>query len=166
MNQPVLRCPSISLRWKQRIVARGAAVLVWLSVAGGLLGWGCSDDDADDDANDEFAAFDEAISSFLDEQGLEGAGAVVVDRDAGELHARGYGAFDAERLYLIASSSKILSVGILMRLADQGLVDFDEPIGTYLSEEFGEGKAELTLAQLLSNSSGLISLADNPTYAP
>ena len=34
-----------------------------------------------------------------------------------------HGAFDAERPYLLASASKILSAGILMRLADARLAD-------------------------------------------
>ncbi len=129
-------------------------------------------DDGGDDGGDsgeqpgEFDAFDDIVAGFVEDEGLEGASAVVVDRESGELHVQGYGAFDAERLYLIASSSKILSVGVLMRMADEGLVDIDEPIGTYVDEAFGEGKPELTLAQLLSNSSGLISLTDDPLYAP
>jgi CubicO group peptidase (beta-lactamase class C family) len=36
----------------------------------------------------------------------------------------------------------------------------------YVEEAFGAGKPELTLAQLLSNSSGLVSLTDNAAYAP
>ncbi len=154
IDHPVLRSISLS-----------RSTLLCLSVAVGLLGPGCSDDDPT--AVDlDFAAFDDVISTYLDDQGLAGAGAVVVDRDDGELHVQGYGAFDAGRLYLIASSSKILSVGVLMRLADEGMVDVDEPIGTYLSDAFGDGKPELTLAQLLSNSSGLVGLTDNPTYLP
>lgn len=155
---------------------------LWLSVAGALLVPGCSDDEVKDDDGDgdvdagpseadaadegEYAEFDAVISDFLEERGLQGAGAVVVDRDEGELHLRGYGDFDAGRLYLIASSSKILSVGVLMRLADQGLLDIDEPVGTYVTEAFGEGKPELTLAQMVSNSSGLLGLSDDPLYTP
>lgn len=61
---------------------------------------------------------------------------------------------------LVASSSKVVSVGVLMRLADQGLVDVDATIGNYLSA-WGSGKPELEVAQLVSNSSGLVSLTDN-----
>lgn len=151
--------------------------LLWLGLACGLA-TGCSGDDDDDDTPgvdagapdaagaDEFAAFDEAITTFLEANELAGASAVLVDREDGQLHIQGYGDFDQDRLYLVASSSKIISVGVLMRLADQGMVDMDAPIGMYVEEAFGEGKPELTLAQLLSNSSGLVSLTDNPTYAP
>jgi CubicO group peptidase (beta-lactamase class C family) len=150
--------------------------LLWLGLACGLA-VGCSGDDDDDtpgvDAGGpdaagagEFAAFDEAITTFMEDSGLVGASAVVIDRELGQLHIQGYGEFDADRLYLVASSSKIVSVGVLMRLADQGMVDMDAPIGMYVEEAFGPGKPELTLAQLLSNSSGLVSLTDNATYAP
>jgi CubicO group peptidase (beta-lactamase class C family) len=157
-----------------------AATLSVVGISLGLSGsWACGDDltaaatDVDAGASEpdaeqpgEFDAFDQVVAAFVEAQGLEGASAVVVDRDSGVVHVQGYGAFDPGRLYLIASSSKILSVGVLMRLADQGLVDVDEPIGTYLEDPFGEGKPELTLAQLLSNSSGLVSLTDDPLYAP
>jgi CubicO group peptidase (beta-lactamase class C family) len=181
MSQLVLARASLPRR---RHVTRGPALLLCA-----LLGWGCAGDDdgkgddaaddaaddgaddsaddgADDDGAGEFAELDEVIDGFLEDRGLEGAGVVVVDRDDGEVYVAGYGDFDADRLYMIASSSKILSVGVLMRLADLGMLDIDEPIGTYLAEPFGEGKPELTLAQLVSNSSGLLGLVDNPTYAP
>ncbi len=114
----------------------------------------------------DFSEFDEAVSASLVAQGLEGAAAVVVDRERGIVHLKGYGAFETDRLFLIASSSKPLSVGILMRLADQGLLDMDAPIGTYLSDRWGDEKASLTLAQLVSNSSGMVGLLDNPAYQP
>ena len=113
-----------------------------------------------------FADFDRVIEDFLSESGLTGASAIIVHREEGVLHHQGYGAFDKDRIYAIASSSKVLSVGILMRLQDQGLLDVDEPIGSYLEELFGAGKPELTVAQLVSNSSGLTSLLENPTYGP
>lgn len=164
----------------QGTVRRASAASLWLAALL-VASAACSGDDDDDgpaagvdasagpDAAGEagaFDAFDDAVSAFIEDNGLEGGSAVVVDLESGQVHLQGYGAFDADRRYLIASSSKILSVGVLMRLADQGLVDFDEPIGTYLAGPFGAGKPELTLAQLLSNSSGLVSLTDDPFYAP
>ncbi len=113
----------------------------------------------------DFSAFDQEIEAFLDDQGLEGASAAVVHQDYGVVYEAGYGNFDADRVYLIASSSKALSAGILMRLADQELLDIDAPISTYLSE-WGEYKTDISTAQLLSNSSGLVALSDDPLYAP
>jgi CubicO group peptidase (beta-lactamase class C family) len=82
------------------------------------------------------------------------------------VHLKGYGAFAPDRPFLIASSSKIVSVGVLMRLADQKRIDIDGPIGTVVGAAWGEGKAGLTVAQLLSNSSGLVGLLEEAAYPP
>jgi CubicO group peptidase (beta-lactamase class C family) len=82
------------------------------------------------------------------------------------VHVQGYGQYPADRLYLVGSSSKIMTAGILMRLADQGVVDVDAPVGTYVPSWDPNGKPELEVAQLLSNSSGLVGLVDNPFYLP
>lgn len=111
-----------------------------------------------------FTAFDSAIDSFLSSNQLAGASAVIVHKDYGIVHERGYGTFDADRLYLIASSSKMLSVGILMSLVDSGALNVDAPISQYLGT-WGNFKDNITVAQLVSNSSGLVSLTDNPTYS-
>jgi CubicO group peptidase (beta-lactamase class C family) len=113
----------------------------------------------------DFSAFDQAVDAFVKQHGLKGASAVVVHRDGGELHAKGYGSFSQDRTYLIASCSKILSVGVLMRLADQGLVSFDTPVSTYLSA-WGSFKTDVKLAQAFSNSAGMVGLVDNPLYLP
>lgn len=113
----------------------------------------------------DFAAFDAAVSAFLVQNGLHGASGVVVQKDCGAVHTQGYGDFAANRLYLVGSSSKVVSSGVLMQLADRGMLDLDAPIGQYLMS-WGSGKPELKVAQLLSNSSGLVSLTDNPVYAP
>ena len=113
----------------------------------------------------DFTAFDSAVKAFLAQKGLPGASAVVVQKDYGIVHEMGYGQFAANRLYLIASSSKVMSVGILMRLADEGKLDINAPISNYLSA-FGTYKTDISVAQLVSNSSGLVTLADNPLYGP
>jgi CubicO group peptidase (beta-lactamase class C family) len=116
----------------------------------------------------DFSRFDRALQKAIDDhnadadegQKIAGASAAVVHEKLGVLHTQGFGEFDADRLYLIASSSKILSVGVLMRLADQGKLDIDKPIGDYL-KDWGDPKAaKINVAQLVSNSSGLPSLTE------
>jgi len=114
----------------------------------------------------DFTAFDSVMSSTLAAQGLAGASVVVVQKDSGIVHLAGYGSYDKNRLYLLASASKILSVGVLMRLADQHLVDIDAPVGNYVGASWGSKKGSLTIAQMLSNSSGMVGLVDDPLYAP
>lgn len=123
----------------------------------------CSTSDSPPDY--DWTSFDATVEAFLAANQLEGATAVVVHRDYGVLHARGFGAFPLDRVSLLASSSKILSAGVLVRLADQGLLDLDAPVSTYLAD-FGAYKTDIPVASLVSNSSGLVSLTDDPTYAP
>lgn len=142
--------------------------LSWTAMAAcavGLLGCG-SDEKPNPVPQLDFSAFDQAVEQFLVDQSLEGATAIVVHREWGVMHESGYGAFGTDRVSLIASSSKVASVAVLMRLQDQGLLDIDAPIGTYLSDWTGVGKPDLTVAQLVSNSSGMPGLLDNPTYTP
>jgi CubicO group peptidase (beta-lactamase class C family) len=149
-----------------------------------LLG-ACSDDGGTDDAGGgqpeagvqvdagadgggaalSFSEFDAVIDKFLKDKGLAGATAAIVHKTRGNVYERGYGDFDKNRVSLIASSSKILSVGVLMSLVDAGKLDLDKPISGYLSA-WGEFKTNLTTAMLVSNSSGLVSLTANPLYAP
>lgn len=137
----------------------------WLSICCvSLFVLACADDSADEPEEErqaiDFTRFDQALQQALEERELTGASAAVVHEQLGVVYTQGYGEFAANRLYLIASSSKILSAGVLMRLADQGKLDIDMPIGTYLAD-WGETKAsKITVAQLLSNSSGLPSLAE------
>ena len=114
----------------------------------------------------DFQAFDDAMASFVTASGLTGASAAVVHAACGVLHTRGYGGHAADRVYLVGSSSKVVTTGVLMRLADRGLIDVDAPVGPYLAAWGGTGKPELEVAQLLSNSSGLVGLVDNPLYLP
>jgi CubicO group peptidase (beta-lactamase class C family) len=114
----------------------------------------------------DFRAFDEAVGAFLIKNGLRGASGAVVHKDCGAVHTQGYGEFGTDRLYLVGSSSKIVSAGVLMQLADQGNIDLDASIGQYVALWGDGGKPELEVAQMLSNSSGLVSLTDNPIYVP
>jgi CubicO group peptidase (beta-lactamase class C family) len=152
------------------LCAVSAAACASVSCSGGGGAGASASGDAGSDARSDvpaldFSAFDAAVNAFLAQNGLAGASAVVVQKDYGIVHEKGYGHFAADRLYLIASSSKVMSVGILMRLVDEGKLDIDKPISDYLST-WGTFKTDITVAQLVSNSSGLVTLADNPLYAP
>ncbi|HKP58187.1 MAG TPA: serine hydrolase domain-containing protein [Polyangiales bacterium] len=113
----------------------------------------------------DFSAFDAAVNQFIERHNSSGArpiaGASVVVVDAANLlHAQGYGRYAADRLYLIASASKILSAGVIMRLCDQRTLRLDEPLRTYVPDWPASGTGDVTLAQLLSSSSGLPSVME------
>ncbi len=112
----------------------------------------------------DFSGVDPIVTDFIAANGLNGAGLVVVDREDGIVHEQYWGEFDAERVSFIASSSKMLTAGVLLRLHDQGVLDIDAPVAAVA--DWGSGNPDITPAQLLSNSSGLVGLGPNPFYGP
>ncbi len=137
-------------------------VLAALLLAGVACG---SDDDGQRTAAYDFSALAAEMDTFIAEtDSVDGAGVVIVDRDDGVILESTFGAFERDRVSLIASSSKMITATVLMSLHEQGILDFDEPIANMVG--WGEANPTVTTAQLLSNSSGLVGLAPNPAYAP
>lgn len=131
--------------------------MIELAILGGLT-LGCSDA-----PRGRFAAFDDLVEEHIAQHGLAGATAVILTEEQGIVHLRGYGDFAPDRVMLVASSSKVVSAGLLLALADQGVVDLDAPIGDHVGA-WGDQKAHVTLAQLLSNSSGMPGLLEDAIY--
>ena len=80
------------------------------------------------------------------------------------VHEQYWGAFGPDRVSLVASSSKMIVAGVLLALADDGLLDLDAPVADVAP--WGSGNPTITPAQLVSNSSGLVGLGPNPAYLP
>lgn len=164
------RLPSLGLGSR----AAGAVALLGLVAA-----TGCSSDDTAGSAQSsgaaptsttpaaeyDFSAVQPIVEEFLAENDLEGAGLVVVEKDDGIVGEEYFGDFDADRVSLVASASKTVTAGVLVRLADQGLLDLDQPIAEYVDWAQGHNP-EITVAQLLSGSSGLVGLLPTPAYGP
>ena len=112
----------------------------------------------------DFTAISPIVQAFIDLEGLNGAGLIVIQRDDGIVHHEHWGEFGPERISLIASSSKMVVAGVLMRLHDDGLLDIDAPVADVAA--WGAGNPGITPAQLISNSSGLVGLFPNPAYGP
>ena len=110
------------------------------------------------------AELDPVVTSFLERAGLNGAGLVIVDRDEGVVYEEYWGELGPDRVSLIASSGKMIAAGVLLHLDDAGLLDIDAPIAAVLPA--GSDHPDITAAQLLSNSSGLVGLDPDPAYAP
>jgi CubicO group peptidase (beta-lactamase class C family) len=104
----------------------------------------------------------DAFASDANEVGAGGAafaamvaGELVVDLWAG--HA-GVELWRAETRAVIMSATKgIATVGVA-RLVDRGEIDVEAPMAKYWPEFAAGGKAEVTVAQVLSHSAGLISV--------
>ncbi|MEQ8840877.1 MAG: serine hydrolase [Acidimicrobiales bacterium] len=105
----------------------------------------------------DFAAVTSLVQEFVDENALSGAGLIVVQGDDCVIRHEHWGGFDRDRVSLVASSSKMISAGVLLHLADDGLLDMDAPVADVVS--WGSANPDITPAQLVSNSSGLIGLA-------
>jgi CubicO group peptidase (beta-lactamase class C family) len=112
----------------------------------------------------DFSEVSPIVERFIDERGLNGAGLIVVDRDDGIVDEEYWGDFGPDRVSLIASSSKMITAGVLLRLQDDGLLDIDAPVAAVA--DWGAGNPTITPAQLLSNSSGLVGLLPDPAYTP
>jgi len=112
----------------------------------------------------DFSAVSPIVEQFIDDNDLNGAGLVVVERERGVVHEQYWGDFDADRVSLIASSSKMIVAGVLLRLQDDGLIDLNAPV--YDVADWGSAHPDITPSQLLSNSSGLVGLLPNPAYGP
>ena len=76
----------------------------------------------------DFSGVSPIVERFIDERGLNGAGLIVVDRDDGIVDEEYWGEFGPDRVSLIASSSKMITAGVLLRLQDDGLLDIDAPV--------------------------------------
>src|SRR5690606_30426739 len=71
----------------------------------------------------DFSEVDAIVGDFVAERGLNGAGLIVVDGQDGVVHEQYWGEFDADRVSLVASSSKQITAGVLLHLQDQGVID-------------------------------------------
>lgn len=55
----------------------------------------------------------------------------------------------------LASITKLVTSALILQLVDEGRLDLDSPLGTYLPEYNGEAKMRVTLHHLLNHTSGL-----------
>lgn len=63
--------------------------------------------------------------------------------------------WQADTLALSYSTSKGVAATVLHRLADRGLLDYDKPVAEYWPEFAANGKADITVRELLAHRAGL-----------
>ena len=151
--------------WQEVALARrrpARCIALLLALALGAAGCGGTPEAGTNGPSFDFAAVDDTVATFVAASGLNGAGLIIMHREFGVIHHEHWGVFDEDRVSLIASSTKMVTAGVLLRLQDDGLLDIDMPIAEYV--EWGVGNPEITTAQLLSNSSGLIGLFEPNPY--
>ncbi|MCH2431045.1 MAG: BMP family ABC transporter substrate-binding protein, partial [Acidimicrobiales bacterium] len=111
-----------------------------------------------------FTVVSEIVQDYVDENELNGASLIVLDRDAGVLYEEHFGELRARRIAIIGPLAEIVSAGVVLRLHDDGLLDVDAPVADVVA--WGSGNPEVTLAQLLSHSSGILGGPASQFYAP
>jgi CubicO group peptidase (beta-lactamase class C family) len=109
------------------------------------------------------AWFDGYMSEVMDRGGLPG-GALVVVRDGRVILSRGYGFADyesrrrvdpAQTLFRQASVSKLFGWILVMQLVEQGRIDLDADVNTYLDFEIPSAfGAPVTMRHLMTHSAG------------
>jgi CubicO group peptidase (beta-lactamase class C family) len=123
--------------------------------AGGSANWApCDYESNPASAKYDFSAVDSTVQEFLvDYPAVNGVTLAIVQRNDGQIYEKGYGERERDRISMLASTSKVLSVGIILTLVDEGLLDLDRPIVEYL--DWGDHHPGVTMRQMLSMMSGL-----------
>lgn len=115
-------------------------------------------------ANPAFVALGTDITERLEAGGVPGASLLVL-QDGKLVEQEAYGAYDLSTTVPIASASKWLSGAVIMSLVDDGLIEMDEPIATYLPAAGNGPAGEITMRQLVAFTSGLEYDERIPCYA-
>jgi CubicO group peptidase (beta-lactamase class C family) len=102
---------------------------------------------------DAWGAVSDLLAAAVDDRTVDGVGLVVV-RPEETLYVEAFGAYTTETVAHLASATKLVSATAIMALVDDGLIDLDEPVATYLPAFAGD-KAAITVRQLLAHTSGL-----------
>ena len=92
-----------------------------------------------------------ALAVYLD-------GQPVVDVWAGWSDRRGRVQWSADTAPMIFSATKGVSSTVIHRLADRGLIDYDAPVAEYWGEFGANGKAEITVRDVMRHRAGLSNL--------
>lgn len=111
------------------------------------------------------AAIGAPLDAFIDAYARDHAfsGSVWVQQDGKVRYARSFGLAsltfgvpnDAGTRYPIASITKLFTSALILQLRDEGRLDLDRSVRTYLPDYRGEAADKVTLRQLLHHTSGL-----------
>jgi CubicO group peptidase (beta-lactamase class C family) len=103
--------------------------------------------------NPAFGPLEKEITRRVTAAQLPGASLLVL-QDGTLVEQDAFGSYDLSTKVPIASASKWLTGATIMTLVEDGLIDLDEPISTYLPDTTGPSAA-ITVRQLMSFTSGL-----------
>ena len=121
----------------------------------------------------------EILTEWQSETGAPGAAMTVLLPDGGEVTVENgvrnlaTGApVEVGEYWRFASVTKPMTSAVVLRLVEQGLVDLDEPVATYLGEDWAEGYVLdgidygplITVAQTLNHTDGFAEFAFDPGF--
>lgn len=112
-----------------------------------------------------FAGVDACVTAEMERRGTPGA-SLAIAQDGQVVYTKGYGVrhpteggdIDVETQFRIGSETKMMTAAAVMQLAEQGKVDLDAPLSTYLPDVSLAPPwelADLTLHHLLGQDSGV-----------
>ena len=114
--------------------------------------------------NYDFSAVDNTIETAIRSQAFPSA-VLVVGNDKGVIYQNAYGrltyddtakATTLNTIYDLASVTKVIAAtSAIMLLYDQGKVDLNAPVASYIPEFAVNGKGDITVVNLLLHNSGL-----------
>ncbi len=99
----------------------------------------------------DFTSLDNLLERIARKHG--GCALVVVQGDQ-VIYRKGFGTYTPDKVIPIASASKWLSGALIMKLVDEGKLTLDDRVSKYIPE-FADEKANITIRQLFSHTSGL-----------
>lgn len=105
----------------------------------------------------DYSPVTDPVAAYLQTRpNVGGVGLRVVQRGF-VLHEQYWRTFNENTSIPIASATKLLSGIAIMTLVDDGLIDLDAPVSTYLPVEFPAGtlKGSMTVRQMFSHTAGL-----------
>lgn len=107
------------------------------------------------------APLDDFIGDYAKQHDFSGT--VLVQQDGDRRYQRSFGLSSVQfnvtnndqTRYWIASITKLFTVALVLQLQEEGKLDLQETISTYLPDYGGEGARKITVHQLLNHTSGL-----------
>jgi len=135
-----------------------------------VLGLACCSMGADAGLEGKGAQVDALFSPIA---GAEAPGAsVIVVRSGQVLHEKGYGLASLEHgvpntpytVFRLGSVTKQFTAMAILQLADRGILDLDDTVARYLPD--APHAEEITIRHLLTHTSGLVALGDDPLEFP
>jgi CubicO group peptidase (beta-lactamase class C family) len=104
---------------------------------------------------------DSFVAAYAKEHDFNGS--ILIQKDGAIRYAGSFGLANRpfkvpntrETKYKIASITKLFTSVLILQLSEQGRLDLNRTIGTYLPDYAGEGVDKVTIHQLLNHTSGL-----------